>query len=217
MRTRGEILRAARVVFGRDGYAGGRTVDIAATAGITERTLFRHFPTKAELFTAAVIEPFHDYVGAFVSNWNEREHGVLTAQEETRQFYAGLLDVLDEHHGLFIALLAARSFNDPTGTIFPRLESELAELLRSAEPTMAAESVARGFRGPPPINVRFMFGLAISMSVHGEWLFTPDHRPSRELMLEELTAFTLHGLASSEQQTGRSAWTDESHTEAEKS
>ncbi len=194
VRTRREILRAARTVFGRDGYAGGRTVDIAGAAGVTERTVFRHFATKAELFTAAVVEPFHDYVAAFVHDWNTRAHGVLTAEEETRRFYAGLLDVLEDNRGLVVALVAARAFDDPTGTVFPRLGSELAELLSTAEPTMAAETAARGFRGPPWMNVRFMFGLAISMSLHGDWLFTADRRPDRRTMLDELTAFTLRGL-----------------------
>jgi AcrR family transcriptional regulator len=197
-RTRRKILDAARGVFARSGYRGGRTVDVATLAGVTERTLFRYFPSKAELFTVAVVEPFHDYVAAFVRDWNEREHGVRSAHEETRLFYGGLLDMLDEHRGLMVALVAARAFDDPDGRVFPRLGSELAELLGTAEPTMRVESETRGFRGLPSINVRLMFGLAITMSLHGDWLFTPNDRPDRETLLDELTAFTLNGLGSSE-------------------
>jgi len=196
VRTRRELLRAAREVFGRSGYAGGRTADIATTAGVTERTLFRHFATKAELFTAAAIEPFHDYVAAFVNDWNQREHGLRTAREETRRFYEGLLDVLEDNRGLVVALIAARSFDDPGGRLFPRLGGDLGDILDTAVPTMAAETRERGFRGQPWISVRFMVGLAISMSLHRDWLFTAERLPDRETLLEELTAFTLNGLGS---------------------
>lgn len=44
------ILAAATRLFGAKGYAGARTADIAAAAGVTERTLFRYFPTKDSLY-----------------------------------------------------------------------------------------------------------------------------------------------------------------------
>jgi AcrR family transcriptional regulator len=200
--TRAKILDAARTVFGHSGYRGGRTVDIADLAGITERTLFRHFPTKAELFTAAVVEPVHDYVAAFVTDWSGREHGVRSAYQETRLFYEGLLKTLSKHRGLMVALIAARMFDDPDGALFPRLNSELAEILSAAEPTMRAESRARGFRGAAPINVRLMFGLAITMSVHGDWLFTAQNIPDTDTLVDELTAFTLLGLTGGPESSG---------------
>ncbi len=44
------ILRAATRLFGDKGYAGTRTAEIAARAGVTERTLFRYFPSKQALY-----------------------------------------------------------------------------------------------------------------------------------------------------------------------
>jgi TetR/AcrR family transcriptional regulator len=44
------ILQAATQVFGSRGYRGARTADIAAQARVTERTLFRYFPTKEKLY-----------------------------------------------------------------------------------------------------------------------------------------------------------------------
>jgi TetR/AcrR family transcriptional regulator len=44
------ILAAATKLFGAKGYAGTRTADVAAAAGVTERTLFRYFPTKDSLY-----------------------------------------------------------------------------------------------------------------------------------------------------------------------
>src|SRR3954471_16548585 len=44
------ILAAATKLFGDKGYRGARTAEIAASAGVTERTLFRYFPSKDELY-----------------------------------------------------------------------------------------------------------------------------------------------------------------------
>jgi AcrR family transcriptional regulator len=44
------ILAAATQIFGAKGYRDARTADIAAAACVTERTLFRYFPTKDQLY-----------------------------------------------------------------------------------------------------------------------------------------------------------------------
>jgi TetR/AcrR family transcriptional regulator len=45
-----DILRAAEDLFSQSGYAGTTTAEIARTAQVTERTLFKYFPSKQELF-----------------------------------------------------------------------------------------------------------------------------------------------------------------------
>ncbi len=52
--TRQRILTAAQDVFGDLGFARATTRGIAATAGITEVTLFRHFGNKKALFKAVM-------------------------------------------------------------------------------------------------------------------------------------------------------------------
>ena len=44
------ILQAATKLFGEKGYEATRTADIAAAAKVTERTLFRYFPSKEKLY-----------------------------------------------------------------------------------------------------------------------------------------------------------------------
>ncbi|HTX50333.1 MAG TPA: TetR/AcrR family transcriptional regulator [Caulobacteraceae bacterium] len=51
-----ELLRIARAVFVVDG-AHGSTREIAQRAGISEAALFKRYPTKAELFLAAMMPP----------------------------------------------------------------------------------------------------------------------------------------------------------------
>ena len=44
--TRDALQRAALLLFAADGFDATSTASIAAAAGVTERTFYRHFPTK---------------------------------------------------------------------------------------------------------------------------------------------------------------------------
>jgi AcrR family transcriptional regulator len=48
-RTRHDLLASARTLFAERGYHATSAADIAAGAGVTERTLFRYFPNKLAL------------------------------------------------------------------------------------------------------------------------------------------------------------------------
>lgn len=48
------ILKAAVRLFARSGFSGVATKDIAQTASVSEGNLFRYFPTKRDLFVAAL-------------------------------------------------------------------------------------------------------------------------------------------------------------------
>jgi AcrR family transcriptional regulator len=54
--TRERLLLAARTVVEQHGYGGASVVAIAERAGVATGTLYRHFPSKAELF----VEVFRD-------------------------------------------------------------------------------------------------------------------------------------------------------------
>ncbi|HEX6238736.1 MAG TPA: helix-turn-helix domain-containing protein [Acidimicrobiales bacterium] len=48
------LRRAARAVFGRDGYARASIDVIAAEAGVSTRTLYNHFGGKDDLFASTI-------------------------------------------------------------------------------------------------------------------------------------------------------------------
>jgi AcrR family transcriptional regulator len=54
-RTRRDLLASARTLFAERGYHGTSAADIAAGAGVTERTLFRYFPSKIALVLGELI------------------------------------------------------------------------------------------------------------------------------------------------------------------
>ena len=55
-KTRGAIIDAARVLFLDRGYEGTSTDAVAAAVPVSKRTLYNHFPSKAELFEAVIGE-----------------------------------------------------------------------------------------------------------------------------------------------------------------
>ena len=55
-RRRTAILAAARTVFARQGYANTVVEDIATQAGIAKGTLYLYFPSKEQIYLAALLE-----------------------------------------------------------------------------------------------------------------------------------------------------------------
>lgn len=53
-RKRNAIVEAARIAFLDSGYSGGSVNRIAAAAGVSIKTLYRHFESKDELFAAVM-------------------------------------------------------------------------------------------------------------------------------------------------------------------
>lgn len=49
-----DIMRGARTVFGREGYARTSIEAIAAEAGVSTRTIYKHFTSKDSLFSAVL-------------------------------------------------------------------------------------------------------------------------------------------------------------------
>lgn len=59
------LIELARAEFIRRGYGQSNLTAVARAAGITKMTLYRKFPTKADLFRAVVNASVHHFVAAF--------------------------------------------------------------------------------------------------------------------------------------------------------
>ncbi len=59
--TRAQILEAARTVFLEQGFSA-TTADVAARAGISSASIFKHFSTKEDLFFAAMAGTVSDRI-----------------------------------------------------------------------------------------------------------------------------------------------------------
>ena len=50
------IIRSAAAIFGEKGFNGTKTREIAARAGVSEALIFKHFPSKEDLYAAILAE-----------------------------------------------------------------------------------------------------------------------------------------------------------------
>ncbi|EXG82993.1 TetR/AcrR family transcriptional regulator [Cryptosporangium arvum] len=96
--TRRALQEAAVRLFEQDGYDRTTVRDIAAAAGVTERTFFRYFATKEELVLGEVLDLLPVIREAVI----ERPAGE-TPYQAVRSALLALLDGLDRGIGILFA------------------------------------------------------------------------------------------------------------------
>src|SRR6266851_49147 len=92
--VRSLLLAAARELFVEQGYEGTTTRDIASRAGVTEKLLYNNFGTKAELFEAAVLSSFEDFVREYREAW-ETASADSSDQQRMELFVQRLFDLAE--------------------------------------------------------------------------------------------------------------------------
>jgi AcrR family transcriptional regulator len=195
-RPRGEprrlLLDAARKLFARQDYRSTTTREIAEAAGVTEYLLFRHFGSKAGLFREALVLPFTNFVDEFRRTWQTVVPEETDEEELARQFVGHLYDVLVEHQGLLLTLVASDGLSkeeiESAGiadirralTLLGQISSEGTRLrgIRSDKPDMPAHS-----------TVAMIVGMVALRST-----FFGSSPPSREAIVDELVQAILHGF-----------------------
>ncbi|MGE2690718.1 TetR/AcrR family transcriptional regulator [Mycolicibacterium pulveris] len=195
-RPRGEarrlLLDAARDLFARRDYRATTTREIAEAAGVTEYLLFRHFGSKAGLFREALVLPFTDFVDDFGKTWQAVIPDKTTEEELTRQFVGRLYDVLVEHQGLLLTLVAADGLSDD------EIESAgIADIRRALTllGQISAEGMQlRGMRsGQPDLPAHSTVAMIVGM-VALRSTFFGNRPPPREAIVDELVQAVLHGF-----------------------
>ncbi|MGH9035218.1 MAG: TetR/AcrR family transcriptional regulator, partial [Acidimicrobiia bacterium] len=105
------ILAAARRVFLESGFAGARTRQIAEEAGITEALLYKFFPSKMEIFRAAVHEPLEQFVGELLATAEGIDTRGDDRQEQLRQVNEMLLRFMADS-APFLAVVLLSELNE---------------------------------------------------------------------------------------------------------
>jgi AcrR family transcriptional regulator len=92
--TQDRIVEAAVQLFSRQGFAGSSTHEIARLAGVSEVTVFRHFPRKRDLFWVATESRLRRL------RISKELRGRLEGDENPRTALPGIVAVLVEtlHH-----------------------------------------------------------------------------------------------------------------------
>ena len=83
--TKEKLLDAARAEFSRYGYADASLRRIAATVGIAAPSVYNHFSSKAEMFSALVDPVIHKVLETFHAT-DEQKQNALNQHETDRAF-----------------------------------------------------------------------------------------------------------------------------------
>jgi TetR/AcrR family transcriptional regulator len=89
---RRQILDVAAGFFARRGFAGTTTREIAAAAGTSETVLFRHFPTKHDLYEAILD---HEVPLASVDRWLDELRAIADRRDDQALFGAVVMAILE--------------------------------------------------------------------------------------------------------------------------
>ncbi len=170
-RRRALILEAAIAVFMEEGYAGASMDRVVQRAGGSKTTLYRYFPSKADLF-AAIIETLVAQMTAPIDHRAVSASGGLAAT--LTAFARTYLDVLLEPRSLALYRMVmgeGARFPDLGGVFFQqgpgRVATQLADYLRHYElgrATAPVELLAREFLSlvRADLHLRALLGVEIA-------------------------------------------------------
>lgn len=180
--VRALVLDAARELFAQRGFGGTTTRDIADRAGVSETVLFRNYGTKERIFQAAVVQPIDDFLRTYTTGWLDIPLGESDPDEMLRTFVESLYDLALSNRNLLRAA-AGEELGREGQTALARLEHMAAEIAR-----------AHGYSYDPPIAVRAVVAMVLTMALFNEALFGSDTPADRDGVLAELTGILTRGL-----------------------
>lgn len=109
--VREAVLDAAAHVFARRGYSGAATTEIAKLAETPPVTVYRQFGSKEALFTAAVVEPFFEFLKDYTTEYQRLIAEGADPSQNYKAIYeptiAILYDHLDSKGYALLALISA--------------------------------------------------------------------------------------------------------------
>ena len=110
--TRAALIAATTRLVAEVGYHAATTKAIARSAGVAEGTIYRHFPDKRALFTAAVLEGQRGVV-QWVEGLPERA-GTAPLRDLLTEFFTQLSRLREQMVPLEVALAATPELGRPT-------------------------------------------------------------------------------------------------------
>jgi AcrR family transcriptional regulator len=152
------ILRAAREVYGESG-PDASVEAVARHAGVGERTLYRRFPTKADLVRAALDQSIAEDLTPVIENARRTDDPL----RGLTQLIEAAISLGAREHNL---LTAARRAGSLTSDISVSLNAALAELTREGQRvgSVRADLVADDL----PRLIAMLFGVLSTMDAHSD-------------------------------------------------
>ena len=197
------ILESARDLFATHGYHKTTSREIAAAAGVSERLIYFHFSSKANLFEHAVVAPFTAFMEAFIEDWRGYADTPHDLEYVARRWIGGMYDLLRQNRRLVLALLTADAYEGEVAGGLSGKQSPIAAIHSLTEQIMSAEFEKRGYAGIDlRLTVRLPFATLLATAVFDGPVFAGiGRRPSRDTIVEEMTALIVYGATDPRQTT----------------
>lgn len=192
--AKGIILQAARELFAERGYANTSMREVAARAGVVEALIFRHFGSKAGLFTASVTEVFGEFLDSFASDLASKLEE-QSAEDLFRNYVEMLYDTARAHRDVLISLISAAQFDaGVVGDLYE--EIGLSAAIDQVRPATEESIEALHLRAPDyDVLLRVVFSMVVGLVLLDPWIMpAPPRRPSRARIINEMVATVMHGL-----------------------
>ena len=190
------LIDAASKVFKEKGFAHATIEDIVREAGVSKSVFFRNFGTKDALFSAAVLEPFTQFLEDFSPRYSASFTGAWN-EEKLLDLEKDLLRQLEKH------LRANRGALERLSAADDSLEESLGESLTdrfsAVFSQMRAWGEAESAVWSPPPNLELTDRLIVCM-VSGVVMFDSWFLPSsqskagREELIEHMGRLLLYGM-----------------------
>jgi AcrR family transcriptional regulator len=181
--SRARLEAAALALYGERGFENTTVAEIAARAGLTERTFFRYFTDKREVLFSGAGDLQALLVGSVAAAALDAPpiDAVLGALEAAGAMLQERLDFARERHAVISASAELR-------------ERELIKLAALA--SAVADALAQRGTAQPVATLTAEAGIAVFKVAFERWVDPTNERPLPELMrtsLNELKAVTAGG------------------------
>lgn len=196
--VRSALLRAAAELFAVKGYGGTSTKEIATAALTSETTIYRQFGSKADLFSAAVLEPFSAFLADYQDFFRQcMAEDSWTDQYITEKSVERLYHHLRENRNSVLAMVSVHA--DPeAGEPATEATRQLDEFFEA----LHAIGMERWQRDPSGFEARrlrlvhrFLIALILSVTALDKWFIpTGPHQPTSDELVHAITDFVLRGL-----------------------
>lgn len=176
---RGRLKAAALELYRERGYDRTTTAEIAARAGVTERTFFRHFPDKREVLFEGEAG-FHAALAAAIA----AAPGGLTPMEVLLSAFRSIQQVFVDN----------RPFTEPAHEVIARTPALQERQLAKAASTIAAVAAALERRGVEANLATLAAGTGMAVFGHAVRAWIEDPSLGLEVHLDR-SFQALHGLS----------------------
>jgi len=167
------LLVAAKAEFGANGYANTSTRDVAKTAGVALSVMYRHFETKADLFSEAVLDPFVRGFEQLGSDWLSQLDEPLSDQTMMEIFVRDIYGSLAANQRALDQMLSGRA--ELPEAMVERIQMAFEKLIGQLRLMTELEARRRGWTSTlgPDMTVRIVLAMMMGMSAYS-WLLQPN-------------------------------------------